>query len=92
VPWFPNHELTKLESHFSFGQDWASHAEQIGKRELAAAKEGLRRLLGGVTLAGKRLLDVGYGSGVHSLASGALVNDRLGGTLVSGFALVKALF
>ena len=64
-----NHELTKLKSHFSFGQNWASYAEQIGKKELTAAKEGLRRLLGGATLAGKRLLDVGCGSGVHSLAA-----------------------
>jgi 2-polyprenyl-3-methyl-5-hydroxy-6-metoxy-1,4-benzoquinol methylase len=64
-----NDELMKLRSHFSFGQNWASYAEQIGKQELTAAKEGLRRLLGGVTLAGKRLLDVGCGSGVHSLAA-----------------------
>jgi len=66
---FMNNELTELKSHFSFGENWASYAEHIGKRELTAAKEGLRRLLGGTALAGKRLLDIGCGAGVHSLAA-----------------------
>jgi SAM-dependent methyltransferase len=64
-----NHELMKLKSHFPFGQNWASYAEKIGEQELTAANEGLRRLLGGSNLEGKRLLDVGRGSGVHSLAA-----------------------
>jgi predicted RNA methylase len=64
-----NDELTELKSHFSFGENWASYAEQIGQRQLTAAKDGLRRLLGENALVGKRLLDIGCGAGVHSLAA-----------------------
>lgn len=62
-------DLTKLETHFAFGHNWSDYAEEIQKAQIDEAKQALRRLLGAETLAGKRFLDVGCGSGVHSLAA-----------------------
>jgi SAM-dependent methyltransferase len=61
-------DLTKIESHFAFGRNWASYAEKIGPHEIDEAANGLKRLLGD-SLAGKSFLDIGCGSGLHSLAA-----------------------
>ena len=61
--------LTDLESHFSFGENWASYALGIGDEQISDAEAGLHRLLGDVDLTGKRFLDIGCGSGLHSLAA-----------------------
>jgi len=55
--------------HFAFGKNWASYAELIGEPEILEAERGLRRLLPVDTLSGKRFLDIGCGSGLHSLAA-----------------------
>ena len=64
-----NDDLTAQESHFAFGKNWAEYAEKIGEFEIKEAVDGLSRLLGEERLAGKRFLDIGCGSGVHSLAA-----------------------
>jgi 2-polyprenyl-6-hydroxyphenyl methylase/3-demethylubiquinone-9 3-methyltransferase len=61
-------DLTQIESHFAFGQNWASYADKIGEREIQQAIMGLRRLVGD-RLVGRRFLDIGCGSGLHSLAA-----------------------
>lgn len=58
-----------VDSHFAFGKNWASYAESIGEPQIAEAMTALRRLSGRPDLAGKRFLDIGCGSGVHSLAA-----------------------
>jgi SAM-dependent methyltransferase len=75
-----NDDLTAQESHFGFGKNWAEYAEKIGEAEIKEAVDGLSRLLGEERLDGKRFLDIGCGSGVHSLAA-----------LLSGAAEVVAL-
>ncbi|MEJ2061218.1 MAG: class I SAM-dependent methyltransferase [Gammaproteobacteria bacterium] len=62
-------DLTKQESHFAFGENWAAYSEKIGETEINEAVAGLSRLLGGERLDGKRFLDIGCGSGLHSLAA-----------------------
>ena len=62
-------DLTRVETHFAFGDNWASYAESITETEIAEAVAGLRRLLGESDLAGLRVLDIGSGSGIHSLAA-----------------------
>lgn len=57
------------EEPFAFGKNWASYAEGIGEAQIAEAVANLRRLLGGGDLSGKRLVDIGCGSGLHSLAA-----------------------
>jgi SAM-dependent methyltransferase len=61
-------DLTRIESHFAFGRNWASYAETIGQDEIDEAVDGLKRLVGD-SLEGKSFLDIGCGSGLHSLAA-----------------------
>src|SRR5687768_10220414 len=61
-------DLTSIETHFAFGKNWASYAESIGEREIAEAVNELKKLVG-PSLEGKRFLDIGCGSGLHSLAA-----------------------
>jgi 2-polyprenyl-6-hydroxyphenyl methylase/3-demethylubiquinone-9 3-methyltransferase len=62
-------DLTRAESHFAFGRNWAEYAAKITEAEIREAEAGLVRLLGGERLDGKRFLDIGSGSGLHSLAA-----------------------
>lgn len=62
-------DLIRQETHFAFGQNWAAYAEKITDAEIEEAERGLRRLLGCERLDGTRFLDVGSGSGLHSLAA-----------------------
>lgn len=61
--------LTRQETHFAFGKNWASYARSIGRPQIDEAVAGLSRLLGGERLDGKRFLDIGSGSGLHALAA-----------------------
>lgn len=65
----PDESLLNAESHFAFGENWASYARGIGSEQIADAEGGLRRLLGDEPLTGKRFLDIGCGSGLHALAA-----------------------
>ncbi|HEY3777188.1 MAG TPA: methyltransferase domain-containing protein [Rhizomicrobium sp.] len=62
-------ELTQAESHFRFGQNWADFARQIEQPRIEQAQRDLARLLGHDHLDGLRFLDIGSGSGIHSLAA-----------------------
>lgn len=64
-----NDALTLQASHFAFGKNWADYAEKIGETEIKEAVDGLSRMIGEERLNGKRFLDIGCGSGVHSLAA-----------------------
>jgi SAM-dependent methyltransferase len=63
---------TALESHFAFGQNWADYATSVDTQQINEAIAGLRKLLGDYDLAGKRFLDIGCGSGIHSVAASCL--------------------
>ena len=67
-----NKDVIGLESHFAFGQNWASYAESVDTRQIDEAIAGLRKLLGDYDLVGKRFLDIGCGSGIHSVAAACL--------------------
>jgi 2-polyprenyl-6-hydroxyphenyl methylase/3-demethylubiquinone-9 3-methyltransferase len=60
--------LTDRDSHFEFGANWRDYAKGIDKNKIEGAIEGMRRLFpDGLT--GKTFLDIGCGSGLHSLAA-----------------------
>ena len=59
----------KRESrHFAFGDNWADYAENVSLREIENARLGLEKLLSASEIAGKTVIDIGCGSGIHSLA------------------------
>jgi 2-polyprenyl-6-hydroxyphenyl methylase/3-demethylubiquinone-9 3-methyltransferase len=74
-------DLLKKESHFAFGKNWASYSELVTESQIAEAEAWLKRLLGD-SIRGKRFLDIGCGSGLHSLAA-----LRLGAAEVVGIDL-----
>ena len=77
----PTNDDIDQKSHFAFGKNWASYAETITEDKIEEAKKWLRRLVGD-SLSGKRFLDIGCGSGIHSLAA-----LRLGASEVVGIDL-----
>lgn len=55
---------------FGFGANWKSYlAKHFSDERVALAKERLLGFLGREDLAGMRVLDIGSGSGIHSLAA-----------------------
>ena len=54
--------------HFDFGRNWSDYSARVDDAAIIAAKRGLDRL-GLNDLKGKTFIDVGCGSGIHSLAA-----------------------
>jgi 2-polyprenyl-3-methyl-5-hydroxy-6-metoxy-1,4-benzoquinol methylase len=71
----PNPDLRDVSTHFRFGENWASFSREIDEVRLGAARENLARLV--PDLAGKTFLDVGSGSGLHSVSALDLGVSRL---------------
>jgi 2-polyprenyl-6-hydroxyphenyl methylase/3-demethylubiquinone-9 3-methyltransferase len=63
---------------FRFGANWARFSDLVDERRIRLAEASLQRTLGVDTLAGRRFIDVGSGSGLFSLAA-----RRLGATVYS---------
>ena len=63
--------LEELETHFRFGDNWQSYARTITEAHIRHAVAGLRQLLPD-GCAGETFLDIGSGSGIHSLAASTL--------------------
>jgi SAM-dependent methyltransferase len=53
---------------FSFGHNWQDFLKGTEEANFLAAKNDLVEWLGGEMIKGKRVLDIGCGSGIHSLA------------------------
>lgn len=60
--------LTAPETHYEFGENWARFAAGVTEHHVAQAVAGLARLVGS-DLAGLSFLELGCGSGIHSLAA-----------------------
>jgi 2-polyprenyl-6-hydroxyphenyl methylase/3-demethylubiquinone-9 3-methyltransferase len=61
-------DLLEADSHFAFGKNWASYSKLVTDARVEEAVASLHRLAGG-ELSGMRFLDIGCGSGLHSLAA-----------------------
>lgn len=64
-------DLLGVESHFGFGENWASYSRLIGETEILESMRALQRLLRD-SVRGSRFLDIGCGSGLHALAASRL--------------------
>jgi 2-polyprenyl-6-hydroxyphenyl methylase/3-demethylubiquinone-9 3-methyltransferase len=54
---------------FEFGRNWARFLELLNEDRIRSAEQSLKEFLGTDSLAGKRFLDAGSGSGLFSLAA-----------------------
>jgi SAM-dependent methyltransferase len=68
------------QTHFGFGDNWQTYSRLITSEKIEQAIDDMKRLLGSNDLSGRSFIDVGCGSGLHSL-----VALRLGATPVIGF-------
>lgn len=62
-------DLLDVETHFKFGENWSSYAELLNPERIEQAQADLQRILGRERLDGLTFLDIGSGSGLHSLAA-----------------------
>ena len=62
-------DLLSVESHFAFGKNWLDYARKIDDARIAQAVRDLQRLSGRESFEGMSFLDIGCGSGLHSLAA-----------------------
>src|SRR5215203_1082001 len=60
--------LTERETHFAFGENWKDYSRTIDRNRIESAVAGVKKLFPD-GLAGKTFLDIGCGSGLHSLAA-----------------------
>lgn len=66
------------EERFAFGENWQSFLRHVDRQRIERAERSLREMLRVEDLCGRRLLDIGCGSGLFSLAA-----YRLGAEVVS---------
>ncbi|MFN4280903.1 class I SAM-dependent methyltransferase [Thermosynechococcus sp.] len=62
-------DVTSQAAHFAFGKNWADYATKISEQQINKAEKGLERLLGRDAIRYRRFLDIGCGSGIHTLAA-----------------------
>ena len=65
-------DLLQAESHFEFGKNWSDYSRLIDDRAIEEAERGVLNLLTRDEIAGASFLDIGSGSGLHSLAASRL--------------------
>ena len=65
-------DLKAIDSHFEFGENWLEYTSKVTQRHLDHAIQCMQRLLGVEDLLGHSFLDIGCGSGIHSVAAAKL--------------------
>lgn len=65
------------ESRFKFGENWQDFSNLVDESRVHEAELKLSQMIGAGLLAGKSFLDIGCGSGLHSLAALRLGVSRL---------------
>jgi SAM-dependent methyltransferase len=62
---------------FSFGKNWRSFVDTVSEDSVARALENIEAWLGREGVAGKSIIDIGSGSGIHSLCFHMLGAERV---------------
>ena len=65
------------DSHFAFGKNWASYAALIDETAIEELQKGLLKLVPREGFQGSSFLDIGCGSGLHTLAAARLGVSRI---------------
>lgn len=58
-----------VSTHFKFGENWRNYSANIDRSMIEQAKRGLVELVGEGNIEGKTFLEIGCGSGIHSLSA-----------------------
>ena len=66
---FSTQDLKDVSTHFDFGENWKSFLQLVDRERLEHACDSMDKLVGRECVAGASFLDVGSGSGLHSLAA-----------------------
>lgn len=69
--------LTDIDTHFAFGENWADFARSVNDAAISEAESALSRLVEKPEIEGRDFLDIGCGSGLHSLAATRLGANRV---------------
>ena len=64
-----NEKLTEVSSHYEFGANWKDYSKKVDEEAIRQAETGVLKLIPQEALRGKDFLDIGSGSGLHSLAA-----------------------
>jgi 2-polyprenyl-3-methyl-5-hydroxy-6-metoxy-1,4-benzoquinol methylase len=72
-----NHDK-KMRKSFKFGENWSNYLATVDENRIKQAEFNLMEMLGDISLDGLTFLDIGSGSGIHSLAA-----RRLGASVYS---------
>jgi ribosomal protein L11 methylase PrmA len=62
-----NQSLTKQDITFSFGKNWRSYVDSITSGAVEDARKDIEEWLGRDGVEDRTVLDIGSGSGIHSL-------------------------
>ncbi len=62
---------------FSFGKNWQDYLKTVFEEEIKQAKQNVQEWLGDDFVSGKTVLDIGCGSGIHSLSYHLLGADDI---------------
>lgn len=82
--------LLAAESHFAFGKNWLDYAEKIDEGRISQAISDLQRLSGRERFDGMSFLDIGCGSGLHSLAALRMGAGRVVGVDIDADSVAAA--
>lgn len=61
-------DLTSQDSHFAFGENWREFSKLVNDGRIADSDAGLAKLFPPEELIGKRVIDIGCGSGLPALS------------------------
>jgi 2-polyprenyl-6-hydroxyphenyl methylase/3-demethylubiquinone-9 3-methyltransferase len=61
--------LTDVSTHYEFGANWKDYSDKIDEAAISQAEQGLLKLIAKDDIVNKSFLDIGSGSGLHSLAA-----------------------
>lgn len=61
--------LTDVSTHYEFGANWKDYSAKIDEEAIRQAGRGVLKLIPREDIAGRTFLDIGSGSGLHSLAA-----------------------
>lgn len=86
----PEQDLLAAESHFAFGKNWLDYAQKIDEAKIAQAIADLQRLSGRQRFDGLSFLDIGCGSGLHSLAAIRMGAERVVGVDIDANSVAAA--